>query len=127
MKKQIFENDNVTGSSAQIAILKHQFPACFDKEGNFLPDKMAEIVKAGGANISREGYSLNWLGKSYARLLANLNTETLLAANTAHNAKDENKDSENVLIQGDNLDVLKHLKNASWSLLLRIRAVIAPG
>ena len=77
-----------------------------------MPDKLAEIAQAEGADISREGYSLNWLGKSYARLMANLNTATLLAANTEHNSKDENKNSENILIQGDNLEVLKHLKNA---------------
>ncbi len=112
MKKQILDNADVTSSSKQIAILKQHFPACFDKDGKFMPDKLAEIAQAEGADISREGYSLNWLGKSYARLMANLNTETLLTANTEHNAKDENKASENILIQGDNLDVLKHLKNA---------------
>jgi len=112
MKKQILDNADVTSSSKQIAVLKQHFPACFDKDGNFMPDKLSEIVKAEGADISREGYSLNWLGKSYARLMANLNTETLLAANTEHNEKPENKHSENILIQGDNLDVLKHLKNA---------------
>lgn len=112
MKNQILENDSITSSSKQIEVLKQHFPACFDKDGNFLPDKIAEIAKAEGADISREGYSLNWLGKSYARLLANLNTETLLAANTKHNNKAENTNSENILIQGDNLDVLKHLKNA---------------
>ena len=112
MKKQILDNAEVTSSSKQIAILKQHFPACFDKDGKFMPDKLAKIAQAEGADISREGYSLNWLGKSYARLMANLNTETLLAANKEHNAKDENKASENILIQGDNLDVLKHLKNA---------------
>ena len=112
MKKQILDNANATSSSKQIAILKQHFPACFDKDGKFMPDKLAKIAQAEGADISREGYSLNWLGKSYARLMANLNTETLLAANTEHNAMDENKTSENILIQGDNLDVLKHLKNA---------------
>ncbi|ODQ37731.1 hypothetical protein BHC25_05755 [Mannheimia haemolytica] len=35
---------------------------------------------------------------------------TLLSANHAHNEK--NKDSQNLLIQGDNLAVLKHLREA---------------
>lgn len=112
MKNHIIENESITSNSKQTAVLKEHFPNCFDKDGNFLPDKMAEIVDAEGLDISREGYSLNWLGKSYARLLANLNTETLLSANKEHNAKPDNRHSENVLIQGDNLDVLKHLKNA---------------
>lgn len=112
MKDQLLENENITSNSKQIAVLKQHFPNCFDKNENFLPDKLAEIVDAEGLDISREGYSLNWLGKSYARLLANLNAETLLSANKKHNAKPENKRSKNVLIQGDNLEVLKHLKNA---------------
>lgn len=112
MKIQILENQNITSNSKQIAVLKQHFPNCFDKDGKFLPEKMAEIADAEGLDLAREGYSLNWLGKSYARLLANLNTETLLSANKEHNQKDENKNSENLLIQGDNLDVLKHLKNA---------------
>lgn len=112
MKQKIEENENITSSSKQIEILKRNFPSCFDKDGNFLPNKLAEIVKSNDINITNEGYSLNWLGKSYARLLANLNTETLISANEDHNKKPENAKSQNVLFQGDNLDVLKHLKNA---------------
>lgn len=112
MKNVILENQTTTSNSKQIALLKTNFPSCFDKQGKFLPDKMAEIAAAEGLDLSREGYSLNWLGKSYARLLANLNTETLLSANQEHNQKAENRDSRNLLIQGDNLDVLKHLKHA---------------
>ncbi|WP_262398762.1 hypothetical protein [Aggregatibacter actinomycetemcomitans] len=55
---------------------------------------------------------MNWLGKSYAKLLRNLPPETLLCEDKSHNAKPENANSQNLLIQGDNLDVLKHLKNA---------------
>ncbi|WP_233441357.1 site-specific DNA-methyltransferase [Aggregatibacter actinomycetemcomitans] len=55
---------------------------------------------------------MNWLGKSYAKLLRNLPPETLLCEDKNHNAKPENANSQNLLIQGDNLDVLKHLKNA---------------
>jgi adenine-specific DNA-methyltransferase len=62
--------------------------------------------------LSKEGYSLNWLGKSYARLLANENIRTLLKADTAHNAKPANATSQNLLIKGDNLEVLKHLMGA---------------
>ena len=112
MKKEISDNANITANSKQLEVLKEHFPNCFDKDGAFLPAKLETLVKETGADISREGYSLNWLGKSYARLLANENVRTLLAANTDHNAKPENANSENLLIQGDNLEVLKHLKNA---------------
>lgn len=55
---------------------------------------------------------MNWLGKSYARLLRNLPPETLISEDKTHNAKPENAGSQNLLIRGDNLEVLKHLKNA---------------
>lgn len=112
MQDEINKNKAITANSEQLAALKAQFPSCFDKEGRFRPDKLEDIVRASGADITREGYKLDWLGKSYARLLANLKTETLLAPNAEHNALPENAKSENLLIQGDNLDVLKHLVNA---------------
>lgn len=112
MQEEINKNKEITANSEQLAALKAQFPSCFDKDGRFRPDKLEDIVRASGADITREGYKLDWLGKSYARLLANLKTETLLAPNAEHNALPENAESENLLIQGDNLDVLKHLVNA---------------
>ncbi|WP_368856809.1 site-specific DNA-methyltransferase [Neisseria meningitidis] len=63
-------------------------------------------------DIGREFYEMNWLGKSYARLLRNLPPETLISEDKTHNAKPENAGSQNLLIRGDNLEVLKHLKNA---------------
>ena len=65
-----------------------------------------------GVALSKEGYSLNWLGKSYARLLANENIRTRLIADTAHNQNPANANSQNLLIKGDNLEVLKHLLGA---------------
>lgn len=96
----------------QLALLKKHFVNCFDKHGNFIPDKLQEIVQASGVALSKEGYSLNWLGKSYARLLANESIRTLLKADIAHNAKPANASSQNLLIKGDNLEVLKHLMGA---------------
>ncbi|MCL1966383.1 MAG: site-specific DNA-methyltransferase, partial [Fibromonadales bacterium] len=63
-------------------------------------------------NEAKSGYSLNFVGKDYAKLKYGLATETVLKPDTEHNGKPENKDSENVFITGDNLDVLKHLQNA---------------
>lgn len=96
----------------RLALLKQHFPNCFDKHGAFLPEKMAEILHSDGISTQKEGYSLNWLGKSYARVLKDTPPETLLAEDTAHNRQPENANSENLLIKGDNLEVLKHLKNA---------------
>ncbi len=107
----IFSQDGITAVSSQIQQLKTLFPACFDKDGRFLIDKFqAEIARQ--TDISREFYAMNWLGKSYARLLRNLPPETLISEDKTHNAKPENAGSQNLLIRGDNLEVLKHLKNA---------------
>lgn len=110
--EKINDNTGITANSKQLEILKKHFPNCFDKNGDFVPHKMAEIVGKSELEFSRESYSLNWLGKSYARLLANENPLTLLAEDKEHNQKEENKNSQNILIKGDNLEVLKHLKNA---------------
>lgn len=113
IKKEILsDNTNITANSKQLEILKQNFPSCFDKNGAFIPHKMAEIVGVNDLDLSRESYSLNWLGKSYARLLANENPQTLIKEDKEHNAKEENCESQNLLIKGDNLEVLKHLKNA---------------
>ena len=112
MKDILTANDAITNNSKQLEILKTHFPQCFDKTGAFIPAKLQEIVEASGVALSKEGYSLNWLGKSYARLLANENVRTLLKANTWHNNLPENLNSQNMLIKGDNLEVLKHLMGA---------------
>jgi adenine-specific DNA-methyltransferase len=96
----------------QLALLKKHFANCFDKHGNFIPARLQEVVESSGVVLSKEGYRLNWLGKSYARLLANEAIRTRLVADTAHNTKAPNVNSQNLLIKGDNLEVLKHLMGA---------------
>ena len=108
----INDNSKVTANSKQLELLKTHFPQCFDKDGNFIKQKMQEVVSDEGLELSKESYSLNWLGKSYARLLANENPLTLLKEDKEHNAKEQNATSQNVLIKGDNLEVLKHLSNS---------------
>ena len=110
-EETIFANIETTNSK-QIAILKKHFPNCFDRDGNFIQDRMLEVVDKSDVELSKENYSLNWLGKSYSRLLANLPPKTLIHEDTEHNLQEQHKDSKNLLIKGDNLEVLKHLVNA---------------
>jgi len=112
MREEINKNKNITSNSVQLEILKTHFPQCFDKDGRFCPGRLEEIARTSGANITRESFKLDWVGKSYALLLANQKTETFLAPNNEHNTLPENANSENLLIQGNNLDVLKHLVSA---------------
>ncbi|MDX1905313.1 MAG: site-specific DNA-methyltransferase, partial [Thermonemataceae bacterium] len=94
--------------------LKIHFPHCFDKDGNFQFEKFKNNLTEKEINFSTESYGLDWLGKSYARLLASDPATTLLKADETHNALPENANSENLLIKGDNLEVLKHLANAYY-------------
>ncbi len=112
MKEIINDNSEVTSNSEQIEVLNKNFPECFDKNGVFSLTKFSEILNQNETEITNEAYSLNWLGKSYARLLANEKPRTLLLEDKEHNRLLENKNSENILIKGDNLEVLKHLKYA---------------
>ncbi|ECA5136737.1 site-specific DNA-methyltransferase [Salmonella enterica subsp. enterica] len=112
MQKETLFSEVETANSKQLAVLKANFPQCFDKNGAFIQEKLLEIVKSSDVELSKESYSLNWLGKSYARLLANLPPKTLLTEDKDHNQRAENKNSQNLLIKGDNLEVLKHMVNA---------------
>jgi adenine-specific DNA-methyltransferase len=112
IKEETLHSNIETVNSKQVAVLKKHFPQCFDKNGHFLQEKMVELVSANEVELSKESYSLNWLGKSYARLLTNLPPKTLISEDKEHNKLDQNKDSQNLLIKGDNLEVLKHMVNA---------------
>lgn len=109
MVKDFLEaNETVSANALEIEKLKRALPQCFDKEGNFKLNKFQDLLK-GSVSVYNEGYELKFLGKSYARLLAALHTTTVIEPDEAHNREAANKDSENVYISGDNLDVLKHL------------------
>lgn len=112
IREETLFSEQETVNSKQLAKLQKHFPQCFDKQGNFIQEKMLEIVQGNDVELSKESYSLNWLGRSYARLLTNLPPTTLINEDIEHNQKEENKNSGNLLIKGDNLEVLKHLTNA---------------
>ncbi|NCU30674.1 site-specific DNA-methyltransferase [Candidatus Saccharibacteria bacterium] len=60
----------------------------------------------------KDGYQLRWVGKNYAKLQENLRPETVIVPDAEHNAKAVNKDSQNLFLTGDNLEVLKHLEHS---------------
>jgi adenine specific DNA methylase Mod len=101
-----------TVNDKQIETLKREFPECFDRDGKFISDKFNQIVTSSGTEITKEWFNLNWLGKSYAKLLANASVKTILSEDKEHNSEPQNQNSQNLLIKGDNLEVLKHLTNA---------------
>jgi len=63
-------------------------------------------------NEAHDGYQLKWVGKSYARLEAGTAPDTMLIPDAEHNRAPENSAAENLFFTGDNLQMLKHLRNA---------------
>ncbi|QXP72308.1 site-specific DNA-methyltransferase [Polaribacter sp. R2A056_3_33] len=114
MEKEQYTTQNITASNKDLEVLQKHFSHCFDKNGDFDFDKFKKELSENEVNFSKESYAMDWLGKSYARLLASDNATTLLKEDAIFNAKEENRNSDNLLIKGDNLEVLKHLSNAYY-------------
>lgn len=114
MSKEQKITTDIKVPNKDLEALRINFPHCFDKDGNFQLEKFKNNLTEKEINFSTESYGLDWLGKSYARLLASDPATTLLKADETHNSKPENTNSENLLIKGDNLEVLKHLSNAYY-------------
>lgn len=103
------DNEEKKPNSREMEKLKRDFPQFFSKDGEFKLDMFKDFLGEEEVDISKEGYELKFLGKSYAKYLSSLETETYISPDSCHNEKDENKNSENLYIVGDNLDALKHM------------------
>lgn len=109
MIKDIIEaNNTISFGSNELKILKEYFPSCFNTDGCFDIERFKEYIKD-DVKISEEGYELRFLGKNYARLLASIDTTTVIMPDEVHNNLPENSNSRNIYISGDNIDALKHL------------------
>jgi len=108
IKDILNKNETMAPNSKEIAILKEHFPSCFKSDGSFDIERFKGFL-SDKITVTDEGYELKFLGKNYARLLASVDTTTVITPNEEHNSKLENKNSENIYISGDNLDGLKHL------------------
>lgn len=98
----------VKPNSKKLEALREYFAGCFTADGAFDIERFKDMMKD-EMDISNEGYSLDFLGKDYANLIASIDTTTVIEPDIEHNEKPENSDSENIYISGDNLDALKHL------------------
>jgi len=108
IKDIIAANDGVAPNSHEMAVLRENFPSCFHEDGTFDIERFKEFL-SDKVSVTGEGYELKFLGKNYARLLASVDTTTVVVPDEEHNAKPENASSKNIYISGDNLDGLKHL------------------
>ena len=104
----MIHNADAAAGQKELEVLKKYFPQCFHADGEFDIEAFKAALP-GGTTITDETSGFNWMGKNYARMLTNMDTTTLIRPDEEHNAKPENKDSQNVYISGDNLDALQHL------------------
>lgn len=108
IKDIIKANENITPNIKELDVLRENFPSCFKNDGSFDIERFREYLSE-KLTVSNEGYELKFLGKNYARLLASLDTTSVIVPDEEHNNKPENRDSQNIYISGDNLDGLKQL------------------
>lgn len=108
IKDIIGRNAEAAAGQKEIKVLKEYFPQCFNADGEFDIEAFKAALPE-GTTLTDETSGFNWLGKNYARMLTNMDTTTLIRPDDEHNAKPENRDSQNIYISGDNLDALQHL------------------
>lgn len=107
IKDTINANEKVSIIDEKMDILKRNFPACFH-DGEFDFVRFREYLND-KIKVNDEGYELRFIGKNYARLLAALDTTTVIVPDEEHNREPQNANSQNIYISGDNIDALKHL------------------
>ena len=95
----------------KIEAIKQILPDCFDSDGNLIGEKLQEILTGNFEKPELERFTFNWAGKHKAREIAYQNyTDGTLKFDTT---RSQNFDTtKNLIIEGDNLQVLKLLKNS---------------
>lgn len=116
MIRQIQEaNEKVNVNNELLKALKKLIPGAISKDGSVDVDTIrywAQKATGDKRLVTEERETFNFLGKDYARLLYSLDTETVIVPDKEHNKRAENKNSENLYLSGDNLEVLKHLRRS---------------
>lgn len=116
IKDILQKNESAIAGKRELNALKEFFPQCFSSDGEFDIEKFKAALPE-GTTIIDETTGFNFLGKSYARMLANMDTTTLIRPDKEHNEKPENRNSKNIYISGDNLDALQHLVKSYYGLV----------
>lgn len=118
IKSALEYNQNVNSITYEEEKLRKYFPQYFDKNGKFDFERFkfaldSENVQYSDEDFSqKESYSFNFVGKKFAHIQCGQEPLTVITPDLEHNNKDENINSENIYIKGDNLEALKHLLNS---------------
>ncbi|WP_050632254.1 hypothetical protein [Bacillus andreraoultii] len=98
-------------SNEKLRTLKNQYPQFFDHEGAFQFERFKEYLDNASIVSSMETFSLNFVGKEYAKLLADVETDTVVTP-LIDDRMEQDLNSKNTYYIGDNLHVLKHLRHS---------------
>lgn len=121
LRDNIEFNRTVKPNSAFLKELKHKLPEFFtaekyDEDGNLVKESFFDIEKFKVALQEQNnqelssGYQLDFIGKNYAKKQSGERPTTVIVPDSVHNSKYENSNSQNLFFTGDNLEVLRHLK-----------------
>ncbi len=111
-------NNKVEENNVFIEELRDKLPNYFtsnvyDEDGNLVKlgdfdlEKFNRNLKI--SNSVSSSYSLNFIGKNYAKKQAGEKSTSIIVPNKRINFGNEN---ENLIFSGDNLEVLRHLQNS---------------
>lgn len=121
LRENLKYNKNVKANSAFLEELKHKLPEFFtaekkDGDGNVVEESKFDYLKFKNMldeqNIEEftSGYQLDFIGKNYAKKQSGERPNTVIVPDIEHNTKMENRNSKNIFLTGDNLEVLRHLQ-----------------
>lgn len=96
-------------NNERLQILKQQFPDWFTSEGNLNIDEVKKAVNPDTVNET-ERYEFRWFGKSQAKRNAFTPSNATLVYDEERSVNPN--DSENLIIEGENLEVLKLLSGS---------------
>jgi adenine-specific DNA-methyltransferase len=106
----MIRSENSSAKSETLKILKEIIPAAF-VEGKLNPFKLQDMFDE-EINDEREYYGLRWLGRRESLISTKSASEATLRPIEAKSCKF--KEAENLLIEGENLEVLKVLQKSYY-------------
>jgi adenine-specific DNA-methyltransferase len=98
------------GQADRLAELKRLFPDLFTNEGRLDPGELKRLIEPDATNET-ERYEFKWYGKAASKREAFTPTTATLVYDEARSVNPEKADG-NLIIEGENLEVLKLLLNA---------------
>ncbi|WP_346676467.1 site-specific DNA-methyltransferase [Ligilactobacillus aviarius] len=110
IRDHLQENENVKPNTAFLEELRSKLPNFFEN-GDFNFNAFKDALKENNVKEFSDGYQLSFIGKDYARKQAGNAPTSVIVPDNEHNQKEENKNSKNLFFTGDNLEVLRHLRN----------------